>query len=315
MEKISVIISGGKTNPFMEWHLSTRIVKIFYICLCFAALLMGLIAADYLRLRQLKSNYNLAITENQQLKGEAQILMSNLDDLKSGLFKVEEYASQLDSMIESQINNVKKQTGINTPGVTKEEVGTSEKTRTWPLGLSLDSLIFKPLVENMQSLEMQSATQAIDLQGLLNKINAHSSFLAALPVGKPVDGWITSIYGFRISPFTGNNSSHRGIDIAAPIGTPVYAPADGVVVFSGAKLGYGNFLVIAHGYGVITRYGHNSRLFVKTGQRVRRGDQISAVGDTGRSTGPHLHYEIWVNGKVVNPSQFMLGKFQTMQLR
>jgi len=315
MEKISVIISGGKTNPLTEWHFHSRSVKAFYLLLCFAALFMGLITADYLQLLKLKQNYSVAITENQQLKGEAQILMSNLEDLKSGLFKVEEYAAQLDTMIESQINSVKKQTGINAPSYSETTSSKSEIARSWPLGLSLDSLIFRPLIETMQSIENKSTVQAIDLQQLLNKIQGHSSLLAALPVGKPVDGWITSIYGMRVSPFTGSNAAHQGIDIAAPIGTPIYAPADGVVVFGGSKLGYGNFLIIAHGYGVITRYGHNSRLFVKAGQRVRRGDQIAAVGDTGRSTGPHLHYEIWVNGRVVNPSQFVLGKFNSVNFR
>ena len=312
MNRVRVLILSDHSSPQFELRLRKSWVVLGYLFICIAALSIGFIGADYIRLIRLQKNYRIAITENQHLKGEAQILMANLEDLKHGLVKVEEYAEKLDSLIQSQISVVKKETGIDTPrsinqGTKKEPLEGA--ARSLPLGISLDSLIFRPLFTNIESIQVKSGMQALDLQSLLTKIQSHSSLLAALPIGKPTQGWVASIYGFRISPFTGENSSHQGIDIAAPSGTPVFAPADGVVVYSGTKSGYGNFLMIAHGYGVVTRYGHNSALLVKVGQRVARGDQIAAVGDTGRSTGPHLHYEIWVNGRVVNPNRYILGKF------
>ena len=99
---------------------------------------------------------------------------------------------------------------------------------------------------------------------------------------------------------------HAGLDVAAPSGTPVYAPADGVVSFAGYDSGYGKLVSIDHGYGVITRFGHNSRLFVEQGQKVRRWDVISAVGSTGRSTGAHLHYEVRIHGIAVDPMNYIL---------
>ena len=99
---------------------------------------------------------------------------------------------------------------------------------------------------------------------------------------------------------------HRGIDIASSIGTPVLSPADGVVIFNGKKEGFGNFIMIAHGYGIVSRYGHNAENLVKVGQRVQRGEQIATVGMSGRTTGPHLHYEVVVDGHNTNPQKFIL---------
>ena len=99
---------------------------------------------------------------------------------------------------------------------------------------------------------------------------------------------------------------HEGLDIAAPHGKEVLAPSDGIIVFAGLEGGYGNVLVIDHGYGVKTRFGHLSKLEVKTGDRVKRGQLVGAVGNTGRSTGPHLHYEVRVNGIPENPRKFIL---------
>jgi murein DD-endopeptidase MepM/ murein hydrolase activator NlpD len=99
---------------------------------------------------------------------------------------------------------------------------------------------------------------------------------------------------------------HRGMDIATPHGHPVLSPSDGTVVFAGTESGYGKVLVVDHGYGVKTRYGHLAEFFVKTGDRVKRGSRIAAVGNTGRSTGPHLHYEVRVNGVAENPRKFIL---------
>jgi murein DD-endopeptidase MepM/ murein hydrolase activator NlpD len=99
---------------------------------------------------------------------------------------------------------------------------------------------------------------------------------------------------------------HQGLDIAGAPGTPVYAPADGIVSFAGYDVGYGKLLSIDHGYGVVTRYGHNSQLFVVVGQKVKRGDVVSAIGSTGKSTGTHLHYEVRVNGLPVDPSNYIL---------
>lgn len=121
----------------------------------------------------------------------------------------------------------------------------------------------------------------------------------------PVQGRLTSNFGYRRDPFNGSSDFHPGQDIAAPTGTPIMAPADGQVTFVGRKGGYGNFVVIDHGNGLVTRYAHLSSFQVSEKQMVRRGEVIGAVGSTGRSTGPHLHYEVMIGDQKVNPMDYM----------
>ncbi len=140
-------------------------------------------------------------------------------------------------------------------------------------------------------------------------LKSREALLVHTPLGYPVRGWITSPYGYRRDPFTGRREFHEGVDIAAPIGAPIRAPADGVVVFAGRKVGYGKMVILDHGYGYSTAYGHCSKILVRIGQRVKRGQIIAKVGDTGRSTAPHLHYEVRVGKVAVNPYYYLkLGR-------
>jgi murein DD-endopeptidase MepM/ murein hydrolase activator NlpD len=139
-------------------------------------------------------------------------------------------------------------------------------------------------------------------QHLLDK----ESFLNSTPTILPTEGWITSYFGQRLSPYLGKVKMHEGLDVGAEPGTPINSPADGIVTFSGEKAGFGKFVQIAHGYGIETIYAHNQKLFVKSGQKIKRGSLLAAVGNTGHSTGPHLHYEVRVNGIAVDPLYFIL---------
>jgi murein DD-endopeptidase MepM/ murein hydrolase activator NlpD len=140
------------------------------------------------------------------------------------------------------------------------------------------------------------------LQALQTHLDRKTAVLAATPTIYPAKGFVTAGYGYRASPFTGRKEFHEGIDIAAPFGAPVRATADGVVSFAGPLGTYGNVVFIDHGHGFATAYGHNSQNRVKPRQRVRRGDVIAYIGSTGRSTGPHVHYEVHVRGVASNPS-------------
>lgn len=135
--------------------------------------------------------------------------------------------------------------------------------------------------------------------------------LASTPSIWPARGYLSANFGNRNDPFTGQRDFHAGIDISTPIGTPVHAPADGVVVSMGVRGGYGNAIVVDHGFGIVSRYGHLDRFNVKPGQKVRRGDVIGFVGSTGKSTAPHLHYEVWVNDQAQNPIQYILDEYRS----
>ena len=120
---------------------------------------------------------------------------------------------------------------------------------------------------------------------------------------------MTSDFGSRLDPYTSERVMHAGLDIAGPHGKDVIAPSDGTVVFAGLEGGYGNVLVIDHGYGIKTRYGHLASIRVKPGDKIKRGQEIANIGNTGRSTGPHLHYEVRVNGIAQNPRKFILDDY------
>ncbi|MEI8348139.1 MAG: M23 family metallopeptidase, partial [Pseudomonadota bacterium] len=146
----------------------------------------------------------------------------------------------------------------------------------------------------------------IDVHLLDEFILDRDSFLKSTPTLLPTKGWITSFYGHRMSPYSGRTKMHEGLDIGANIGTPIAAPADGVVTFTGHKPGFGILVQIDHGYGIETIFAHASNSSVQKGQLIHRGDIIAHVGNTGISTGPHCHYEIRVNGTPVDPLYYIL---------
>ena len=141
-----------------------------------------------------------------------------------------------------------------------------------------------------------------------NGVERRQALAAATPSIWPVVGWLSSPYGSRRDPFTGGADFHPGLDISADYGVPVHAPADGIVASAGPSGTYGNLVVIDHGYGITTRYGHLSRFAAAPGDRVHRGDVIAYVGSTGRSTSSHLHYEILLNGQLTNPLKLLAGR-------
>lgn len=176
------------------------------------------------------------------------------------------------------------------------------------------------VLENLQT----SDSGSIDIEALRNQISTtiesvkeikdylreQKDIYMATPKGWPVEGRITSTYGSRENPIHGGSDYHTGVDISVGQGTPVKATADGIVSFSGWSGGSGNLIVIEHGFGYSTFYAHNKNVKVKVGQRVARGEVIASAGSTGSSTGPHSHYEIWKNGRHVNPKPFLEGRIR-----
>ena len=168
-----------------------------------------------------------------------------------------------------------------------------------------------PLIREMHQQVTQAQDAArqktLDFKDLIKKLEKKKNLLAATPSIKPVDGWITSRFGYRKSPFTGKRSFHSGLDISNRTGTKIVASADGKVTYAAPKMYFGNLIVIDHGYGKSTKYAHLHKIMVKKGQKVKRGDVIGTLGNTGQSTGPHLHYEVRLNGVPVNPLKYILN--------
>ena len=161
------------------------------------------------------------------------------------------------------------------------------------------------LQTSLVSLSKKAMNQKTEISESVTSIKDRLDYLKAIPSIAPVAAKITASYGYRKNPFTSRGSEfHKGVDFAAAYGTKVVATGDGVVLFTGYQAGYGKMVIISHGYGFTTSYCHNSSLLVKKGEKVKKGQAISKVGNTGRSTGTHLHYEVKINGKNVNPTKY-----------
>jgi murein DD-endopeptidase MepM/ murein hydrolase activator NlpD len=158
----------------------------------------------------------------------------------------------------------------------------------------------------LDDMQRKLETRDAQLAALENVVLSRSLSNAVRPEGRPVlEGYISSYFGGRQDPFDGSDSVHRGVDFAGPLGSQVLAVAAGVVTRAEPVSGYGNLIEINHGSGYMTRYGHNQRLLVKAGDMVSRGTNIALMGSTGRSTGPHVHFEVLRNGQHLNPLDFI----------
>jgi len=171
----------------------------------------------------------------------------------------------------------------------------------------VDSMARAPeLAKMLDQLVRQIQDRERQLSVLENLIATRELNRDIRPDGRPVlQGWISSYFGSRADPFDGRTAFHKGVDFAAPEGSQVIAVAKGVVTWSRDRFGYGRVVEINHGNGLVTRYAHNERLLVKVGDTVQRGQAIAAIGSTGRSTGPHLHFEVLKNGRQVDPMSFV----------
>jgi murein DD-endopeptidase MepM/ murein hydrolase activator NlpD len=188
-------------------------------------------------------------------------------------------------------------------------------------GIGGPTLASRPGLLNAGPAVRRSEEIRVDLNALIRRANllassfeeakdslaSHSQRLAATPSIMPTQGWLTSAFSsMREHPILHIARPHEGIDVTAPMGSPIEAPAAGVVTDAGWESGYGNTVTIDHGYGIVTKFAHASKLLVKRGQRVQRGQRIALVGNTGLATGPHLHYEVHVNGRPVDPLKYVL---------
>lgn len=239
--------------------------------------------------------------ENQLLREQMATLANKSKSIESELRTVKQLEAKLRIMLNAENHDtISTNFGIGGP--------TNETDDLSILYTAPDTTVaYNRLNSNLDSIEEALKKQETGLVEVYELMQERNSILASTPSIWPTRGWITSGFGYRVYPFTGETKFHEGIDISTRIGTPVVATADGIVIHTGYDITYGNNIVIDHGFGFTTRYGHLSKIDVKIGTTVKRGQKIGEVGNTGFSTGPHLHYEIKVNGVIVNPENYILN--------
>jgi murein DD-endopeptidase MepM/ murein hydrolase activator NlpD len=252
------------------------------------------LASDEIELTELRR-------ESKIRKIQAEKIATQVKNLESEMARLGRFEKKLRviTALEDSPQNSAKSFGLGGAyGLSSYSLTTSLAHESKALG--------KRLSNNLGHLTTQAKIKAISLQELDNFFKNQKSFLQSTPSIWPTRGWVTSGFGYRKSPFTGLREKHEGWDIGARSGAAVRATADGMITVAGRERGYGKLIEIDHGYGVVTRYGHNSKNLLKVGSNVKRGQIVALVGNTGRSTGPHLHYEVLVNGVPANPKNYIL---------
>ena len=332
MEKktVTFLMVSNRKGTTRRISISAAWLKAGLVAFAVLSIVVSACAIDYVGLLAQSIENRRLRAENVILRQQFQTVEGKLNSLEAALEKVKTWATKLrlitnpdqdDRALKLAIGPLPR--GGQIPD--SEPIGNREPA--YAMGQK-DSVFYQkhPVDESQGELAVEGqrdyASLAVRIdqavgesglreQGLIDlysALNERKSLLSATPSIKPVKGWFTSKFGYRISPFTGRPVMHNGLDIAAGPGSPIQAPADGIVSFAGYDAGYGKLVSIDHGYGVVTRFGHTSQLYVEVGQKVHRRDVIAAVGNTGRSTGPHLHYEVRVNNVPVDPQNYVLDE-------
>jgi murein DD-endopeptidase MepM/ murein hydrolase activator NlpD len=248
---------------------------------------------SYVKMAFKVADYNQLAAENIDLKVQKKNLEVSAVKLSSKLNELETLSERLTNLIESE--NWNKRLKLSLPGVGGSKVDYRTVDLISQPGLKTDIDIMKDRTSELEN----------QLRLLEQVAEKRATILRFTPTIWPVRGNITSHYGNRLDPFNGDAELHLGLDIAGIYGTPVHAPADGVVIYAARKAAYGYLIIVDHGNGLTTRHGHLSRFNVRVGQRIRKNDVIGFVGTTGRSTAPHLHYEVRQNDHPVNPRNYL----------
>lgn len=299
-KKFTILVIPEGTNRVNRFSLPRIILPLVLAVLIGAVGMAGYWFQQYDSLRaDLPDLHNL---QEQNRRQEAQIdsFASRLTEFKQQMAKLKTFNRRLRVMA----NLEKPSSSDDVFGIGGPEVhqGGSGVKLTNTMGERRVLIMQRDLDQMTSEAEAERSIQ----KELAKFLKERRSVLASTPSIWPVHGWVTSGFGYRISPFTGKRQFHAGLDISTRSGTTVVSPAAGVVTFVGREGGYGKMVVINHGNGLVTRYGHLKAYSVKSGHKVKRGERVGLVGTTGRSSGPHLHYEVLMSGVPTNPRYYIL---------
>ncbi len=260
-------------------------------------LALVIILIDYVSMSGLRRSYKrLTLTAAEQTEKLADYEHS-INQLQLTIANFEEYAKKLNIMA-----------GLKSPDVMTGPAGlgggSSDGLEAGPNASDGDSQVLS--LDSVKSLNEQARNVEGNLGTLMKFFESESMQMAATPTIMPTAGWLSSPFGYRDDPFTGKRTMHWGVDIVTNVGNPIVSTADGIVLKVQSDKILGNYVMISHGYGLTTVYGHMSKFAVKPGQKVQRGHVIGYIGMTGKANGPHVHYEVRKDGRSVNPYHYFL---------
>ena len=299
-EHYSILIFGPKTSRSRHLKIRKKTFKIALYLFAFALLSTTFFFCDYIQVKKKAFELSRLREEAQAQKSQLHFFSSRIEDLEKQLSKLKDFDKKI--RIIANLERGQETTSLmGMGGPSPSDIRDKLKSAKDDPGLVQQ---MKADVERLQS---EAITQELSLAELEKNLQTKKEMMVHMPSLWPTMGWVTSGFGFRTNPFSGLSQMHEGMDISNRVGTLVVAPSDGIVSDVGNDLVYGKIIVISHGFGMASRYCHLNKVLVKAGQKVSRGDKIAEIGMTGRTTGPHLHYEVRMNGIPVNPMRYIVN--------
>jgi murein DD-endopeptidase MepM/ murein hydrolase activator NlpD len=307
-KKVSFMILSNTGSPVKQVTTSKTTIRLFFTLFLSCALFLGFVVYDYvnlkrtaMRLQTREDKLSDQMTIIQDQRRQIQDFADEISALKGKLVELGDFQKQIRIIANLEPKTDDPDNIFGVGGSMPDDIDAKI-----PLTEEHNSLM-REMHEQINILQEASNFQQEGLQSLLEGLQDQQNVLASTPAIRPTNGWTTSTFGYRISPFTGRREFHQGLDIANREGATVLATADGVVTFVGTKGLLGKTVVIDHGHGFVTRYGHCKEFLKKRGDKVKRWEPIAKIGNTGRSTGPHVHYQVFFNGVPVNPQKYVLN--------
>lgn len=299
LKKVTIVILPDGVNSVKQIKIPKVLLGLLFVFIFTFAGFLVWGSVDYYKVKSQVPEQAKLIEENRQKEAQLVALTDKIDKINHKMVELIEFDNKLKIMADLEPGEDNAQfLGIGGPDSTVMDSDYSIE--------NAHKKLVRLMHQSLDNLDTAISVETEEKNELYQFLENQKSILACRPSIWPAKGWTNDGFGYRKSPFTGKKEFHQGLDISARKGTPVIAPADGYVSFVGKSNSFGNYITISHGYGYKTRYGHLSKALVTKGQAVKRGEQIALIGSTGRSTGPHLHYEVHRNNVPVDPKIYIL---------
>ncbi len=299
-EYFNILIFGQKTSKTRHLRIHRKTFKVVFYLFTFAFLSTTFFFCDYIQLKKKAFELDRLRQETETQKSQIRFFSARIEDLEKQLSKLKDF----DKKIRIIANLEKGQESTSMAGLggpSPSDIREKLKSERDEKGL------IQQMRTDIERLKSEAVSREESLSELEKLLQNKKEMLVHTPSIWPVTGWVTSGFGFRTNPFTGLTQMHEGLDISNRVGATVVTPADGIISDIGNDWVHGKMLVVSHGFGMTTSYSHLSKVTVRVGQKLKRGDKVAEVGMSGRTTGPHLHYEIKLNGIPANPMRYILN--------